>query len=124
MCIHFLFFSKRFIVLIKIKMEFTAMQTLNLSDKNDNSTQLTPNETIHLLSSNYGLTLTEIEITVYILRGNDRADILEIMDICEGTLKNHMKSIYSKTIELDHEQPTPDRGKLEKYIIFLMNLRE
>ncbi|WP_246052665.1 PAS domain S-box protein [Leptospira semungkisensis] len=68
------------------------------------------------------LTKKETEICAGIASGKDKSKISEDLGIHPGTMKNHLKSIYRKTIDLEKEIPGPERDKLQRLTIYLFRL--
>lgn len=77
-----------------------------------------------LLHEKYRLTRTEVSLCRDIVRGFARQDICYRHSISENTFKNHMKSIYSKTIDLGQEESAFSSGKMQRLTVFLNNLAE
>lgn len=77
-----------------------------------------------LLHDKYRLTRTEASLCRDIVRGYSRQDICYRHSISENTFKNHMKSIYSKTIDLGQEESALSSGKMQRLTFFLQNLAE
>ncbi|HPJ34749.1 MAG TPA: hypothetical protein PK358_07930 [Spirochaetota bacterium] len=74
------------------------------------------------LRDNFNLSITESAIAGYINRGFTRDDICRMFNITQGTLKNHLKSIYSKTIELNSNEISTRVGKYQRLTVFLHNI--
>ncbi|MGQ2870253.1 PAS domain-containing protein, partial [Leptospira santarosai] len=47
---------------------------------------------------------------------------IQQLGVHSGTLKNHLKAIYRKTIERDLAQPGQGRDKLQRLTMFLIRL--
>lgn len=79
-----------------------------------------------LLQSEFRLTYNEAEIASLLMQGVDRNIIINKKRITEQTLKNQLRSIYSKTIdkESDIEKKPKDRRKLSRLISFLHDLEK
>ena len=83
-----------------------------------------PNEPeIHLeehLQSNYSLTSQEALICKHLYDGYSRDEIKELLDISNQTLKQHLRSVFAKTIDLDAVNPSKKHGKMHMLINFLI----
>lgn len=77
---------------------------------------------VRVLREKTKLTKKEADICASIASGKDKHQICEELGIHSGTLKNHLKSIYRKTIDLEKEIPGPERDKLQKLTIYLFRL--
>ncbi|TGL63520.1 PAS domain-containing protein [Leptospira sarikeiensis] len=77
---------------------------------------------IGILRDKTKLTKKETEICAGIASGKDKSRISEDLGIHPGTMKNHLKSIYRKTIDLEKEIPGPERDKLQRLTIYLFRL--
>ncbi|WP_040509968.1 LuxR family transcriptional regulator [Leptospira wolffii] len=106
----------------------------NNSDALHNSFQHSPSDTfkkyegmnpetlVSILREKTKLTKKETEICAGIASGKDKSKISEDLGIHSGTMKNHLKSIYRKTIDLEKEIPGPERDKLQRLTIYLFRL--
>jgi len=74
------------------------------------------------LQNDFGLTYQEANICELLLRGETKLDILSKLKITNGTMRNHLSEIYSKTIDLFTAEVSKDRDKLQKLTVFLGNL--
>ncbi|EMJ91720.1 PAS domain S-box protein [Leptospira alstonii serovar Sichuan str. 79601] len=66
------------------------------------------------LQKEYGLTCQEAKICERLVAGQTRACLIQQLGVHSGTLKNHLKAIYRKTIEKDLAQPGQGRDKLQR----------
>ncbi|MDH5718752.1 MAG: LuxR C-terminal-related transcriptional regulator [Spirochaetia bacterium] len=76
------------------------------------------------LNNNFQLTQKEIEICVQIFKGESREKICEKLKISSTTMKSHLNSIYSKTIDYDNDAPSLKHGKLQRLTVFMHKLTE
>ncbi|TGL19909.1 DNA-binding response regulator [Leptospira yanagawae] len=83
----------------------------NAFQENTNASQI-----ISKLNS-YQLTKKEIEITQMMIRGFSKKQIRFYLDISDGTFRNHLSSMYSKTI--DSESPNTTGDKFQRFLYFL-----
>ncbi|EKR64618.1 MULTISPECIES: PAS domain-containing protein [Leptospira] len=74
------------------------------------------------LQKDYGLTCQEAKICERLVAGQTRASLIQQLGVHSGTLKNHLKAIYRKTIEKDLAQPGQGRDKLQRLTMFLIRL--
>ncbi|WP_017852826.1 PAS domain-containing protein [Leptospira interrogans] len=74
------------------------------------------------LQREYGLTCQEAKICERLVAGQTRACLIQQLGVHSGTLKNHLKAIYRKTIEKDLPQPGQGRDKLQRLTMFLIRL--
>ncbi|PJZ71466.1 hypothetical protein CH373_02950 [Leptospira perolatii] len=79
-------------------------------------------EIVKVIRSRTKLTRKETEICASIAIGTDKVKISEELGIHSGTMKNHLKSIYRKTIDREREIPGPERDKLQRLTIYLFRL--
>ncbi|MDI7156360.1 PAS domain-containing protein [Leptospira santarosai] len=74
------------------------------------------------LQKEYGLTCQEAKFCERLVAGQTRASLIQQLGVHSGTLKNHLKAIYRKTIERDLAQPGQGRDKLQRLTMFLIRL--
>ena len=74
------------------------------------------------LQKKYGMTYQEATICIHIYNGLSRDDICNIFSITPVTLKGHLRSIYSKTIE-PGSMALIRHGKLQRLTVFLQELK-
>jgi len=72
-----------------------------------------------LLQNEFFLTYREAEISCLIQDGLDRDRISIHLGISKETLKKHLRSVYSKTIEKDSTVVSGKRDKLQRLTVFL-----
>lgn len=72
-----------------------------------------------LLQEKFSLTEREAQIVLFFHQGQSRKDAPAALGISPGTLKNHMKSIYAKTIERDLTESSTERDKLARLMVLL-----
>ena len=77
-----------------------------------------------ILQTEYNLTYNEAQIASLLYTGSTREIIKSKQNITEGTLKNHLKSIYSKTIDKNSSTKGKDQRKLYRLINFLHDLED
>jgi DNA-binding CsgD family transcriptional regulator len=77
-----------------------------------------------ILQNRYLFTTQEIKIAIMLRDGTTREELCDELSITQKTLKNHLYSIYSKTINLDEEyySSTGRIDKLSKFLLFMINL--
>ncbi|GEM_PF-1944193 len=71
-------------------------------------------ELIDILQKEHNLSYQEALICGLIFRGNSRNKITEMLQIQNGTLKNHLRSIYAKTIYPSHMIDEEEDQRREK----------
>ncbi|MCG6166772.1 PAS domain-containing protein [Leptospira sp. FAT2] len=74
------------------------------------------------LQKEYGLTYQEAKICDLLVAGQTRESLVRELGVHSGTLKNHLKAIYRKTIEKDLAEPGQGRDKLQRLTMFLIRL--
>ncbi|TGM60251.1 PAS domain-containing protein [Leptospira adleri] len=74
------------------------------------------------LQKEYGLTYQEAKICELLVAGQTRESLVQQLGVHSGTLKNHLKAIYRKTIEKDLAEPGQGRDKLQRLTVFLIRL--
>lgn len=74
------------------------------------------------LALHYSLTPQELRICIAVLEGRRRPEIARQLRITNGTLKVHLKSIYSKTLDRDSDGPVKEREKLHRLSLLLMKV--
>lgn len=74
------------------------------------------------LIQEYGLTPQEATICIQLTAGSARDDIIETLSITKQTMKQHLRVIYSKTIDVDRATPNKSHGKLHILMNFLHKL--
>ncbi|RHX85080.1 PAS domain-containing protein [Leptospira stimsonii] len=74
------------------------------------------------LQKEYGLTYQEAKICELLVAGQTRESLVQQLGVHSGTLKNHLKAIYRKTIERDLSEPGQGRDKLQRLTVFLIRL--
>ncbi|TGM05362.1 helix-turn-helix transcriptional regulator [Leptospira jelokensis] len=67
--------------------------------------------------NSYQLTKKEIEIVEMMIRGFSKKQIRFYLDISDGTFRNHLSNLYSKTI--DRESPNTTGDKFQRFLYFL-----
>ncbi|MCB1171276.1 MAG: hypothetical protein KDK25_13110, partial [Leptospiraceae bacterium] len=67
-----------------------------------------------VLQRDYGLTYQEARICEMLLEGLGRPKIEKALDIGGGTLRNHLTSIYGKTIDIEEPESEQSRDKLQR----------
>jgi len=72
-----------------------------------------------LIQEKFSLTEREAQIVLFFHQGQSRKDAPAALGISPGTLKNHMKSIYAKTIERDLLESSTERDKLARLMVLL-----
>ncbi|MCB1194269.1 MAG: hypothetical protein KDK90_27790 [Leptospiraceae bacterium] len=81
-----------------------------------------------ILQNEFKLTYQESDIANLLLQGFDRSKIINKKKITEQTLKNQLRSIYSKTIDKEIEEnienKSKNRRKLSRLISFLHDLEK
>lgn len=79
-------------------------------------------ETTKLASffESYQFTKKEIEIAEMILKGFSKKQIRFYLDISDGTFRNHLSSLYSKTIDVESPNTTGD--KFQRFLYFLSKI--
>lgn len=100
----------------------TAPKFGSLSDTLKKYEGMNPDTLVGILREKTKLTKKETEICAGIASGKDKNRISEDLGIHPGTMKNHLKSIYRKTIDLEKEIPGPERDKLQRLTIYLFRL--
>jgi len=80
------------------------------------------NDVIALLKENYHLTTQEATMAIQLTSESDRNKLLNIFNITNQTLKQHLRSIYAKTIDLDLLHPKKTQGKMSELILFIQKL--
>ena len=76
-----------------------------------------------ILLEDYRLTKQETTIALLLKEGVTRADVCDELNISYNTLKNHLKIIYDKTINLEDDFVTSGRvDKLSRLILFLYRI--
>jgi len=76
-----------------------------------------PSEPLHNV---WRLTPTEMRICEHLQAGHSRDRLPPLLGISEGTLKNHLKSIYGKTIDRGRDDPSNHRDKLQRLTALLL----
>ncbi|PKL17074.1 MAG: hypothetical protein CVV49_13000 [Spirochaetae bacterium HGW-Spirochaetae-5] len=126
-----LFNKKRMSLIEVITMQLTnALENILLKDmlliKNTAAIikESIPVETI--LQNKYLLTLQEVKISLMLKDGVSRENVCDELAISYKTLKNHLYSIYAKTINLDEDEyaATGRIDKLSRFLLFLMNIEK
>ncbi|TGK36428.1 PAS domain S-box protein [Leptospira gomenensis] len=74
------------------------------------------------LQRDFGLTYQEAKICDLLVEGQTRENLVKQLGVHAGTLKNHLKSIYRKTIERNLAEPGQGRDKLQRLTLFLIRL--
>jgi len=80
------------------------------------------NDVIALLKENYQLTTQEATMAIQLTSESNRNNLLSIFNITNQTLKQHLRSIYAKTIDLDLLHPKKTQGKMSELILFIQKL--
>jgi DNA-binding CsgD family transcriptional regulator len=75
------------------------------------------------LKSDNLLTRTELSITMMIFDGYTRDEICQRHSITPKTLKRHLQSVYSKTIDKNNWNPSSKIGKMQRLTVFLHTLQ-
>ena len=75
----------------------------------------------NILVNDYRLTYQEATITCLLYENNNRLQIAKLLSIKQTTLKNHLKTIYGKTIDNTLDEPSRSRDKQARLMIFLSN---
>ena len=78
----------------------------------------------NVLIGEFGLTYQEATIACHLFDNNSRTAISKLLCIKQTTLKNHLKTIYGKTIDLNINQPSHTRDKQARLMLFLSHLIE
>ena len=76
-----------------------------------------------ILQSKYRITYSEAKVCCALESGNHRSEILTKLQIEEGTLKNHLRSIYKKTINLERPDLSEKKDKLQRLSMFLKKIK-
>jgi DNA-binding CsgD family transcriptional regulator len=66
----------------------------------------------------FGLSRQEIRICELIQEGHSRSFIQLVLNVSNGTLRNHLKNIYAKVLPRDAERPAA-RDQLQRLTVFL-----
>ncbi|MCB1139315.1 MAG: hypothetical protein KDK23_11190 [Leptospiraceae bacterium] len=77
-----------------------------------------------VLQSDYDLTYQEARICELVLEGMGRPRIETALGIGGGTLRNHLTSIYGKTIDIEEPESELSRDKLQRLTVFLSRLEQ
>jgi predicted ATPase/GAF domain-containing protein len=126
-----LFNDKRMALINTITIQLTAvLENILLKemlvDKNaeEKTTEIIPIENI--LESKYSFTIQEIKIALMLKNGVSREDVCDELTISYKTLKNHLYSMYAKSINLDEDDfsRTGRIDKLSRFLLFLMKLEK
>ncbi len=126
-----LFNEKRMSLINTITIQLTAaLENILLKemliDKNaeEKVTVTIPIENI--LESKYSFTMQEIKIALMLMNGVSREEVCDELTISYKTLKNHLYSMYAKTINLDEDDfaKTGRIDKLSRFLLFLMNIEK
>ncbi|MBL8020868.1 MAG: hypothetical protein JNM27_14455 [Leptospirales bacterium] len=72
----------------------------------------------------YDLSRQETRICELIAEGYSKRDVLVFLNIADGTLRNHLMSIYDKTIHKTSNVPESSRDKLQRLTVFLHRLNQ
>lgn len=72
----------------------------------------------------YNLSRQETRICELIADGYSKRDVLVFLNIADGTLRNHLMSIYDKTIHKTSNVPESSRDKLQRLTVFLHRLNQ
>jgi len=76
----------------------------------------------NLLRSEYNLTKTEASICDLLFQEQSRKSIKTLLQISDGTFRNHLSHIYEKTISITENLDLVQKDKLQRLTIFLNNL--
>lgn len=115
----FLFFLFHFFQRVKGKNSFSNIpEKTNLFFGGSFQNQRETSKLISLFDR-YQLTKKEIEIAEMILKGFSKKQIRFYLDISDGTFRNHLSSLYSKTIDV--ESPNIAGDKFQRFLYFLSN---
>jgi len=90
--------------------------------KDNTSEPVESRNLIEILQVDYLLTPQETTICQFLNEGYGREDILTLLNITRQTLKQHLRVIYSKTIDVDTINPTKSHGKLHMLLNFLRKI--
>lgn len=91
------------------------------SEKNSNFIECSESLFV-TLQSKYEITFSEAKICCALESGKLRSEILSSLQIEEGTLRNHLRSIYNKTINKERPDLSKKRDKLQRLTIFLRKI--
>ncbi|MES0489787.1 MAG: response regulator [Leptospirales bacterium] len=106
-----------------LKMQIAKKEPKELPIKKPNKEQKTANVT-DILIHEYELTPQEATISGFLLTGLSREDIIDELGITKQTMKQHLRVIYSKTIDFDKISPNKSHGKLHILMNFLHRIDE
>ncbi len=95
---------------------------LSAANEKEPQKQLTDVPLAEILKSEFGLTTQESHIAKLIFDGVSREELREELNITNQTLKQHLRAIYSKTIDLESESPVKHHGKVHIFMNFLMRI--
>ena len=76
-----------------------------------------------LLQEDYELTYEQARICEMLLDGLDRNQMEKRLSVGSGTFRNHLTSIYSKTIDIEDPGAEQSRDKLQRLTVFLSRLQ-
>lgn len=94
-------------ILDQLSFSLSRSMKLSIEDSEDSNLQLN-----HILAE-LGLTHREIEVAVHWLSNKSVLCMAELLDISEGTIRNHLKKVYRKT-------GVNDRGQfMHKFLKFI-----
>ncbi|MBM9590990.1 LuxR family transcriptional regulator [Leptospira sp. 201903075] len=75
-----------------------------------------PNLSVSLSLGDFGLSKQELRICELIAEGHSRSFIRLILNVSDGTLRNHLKNIYSKVLP---ESTSTSKDQLQRLTVFL-----
>jgi len=101
---------------------FSQLKSSNEVRTGDDSDSKEHRNLLEVLQVDYLLTPQETTICQFLHEGYGRDDILTILNITRQTLKQHLRVIYSKTIDVDNINPNKSHGKLHMLLNFLRKL--
>ncbi len=76
-----------------------------------------------ILQNDYELSYQEARICELLLEGLDRHQIESRLGVGGGTLRNHLTSIYGKTIDIQEPSSEQSRDKLQRLTVFLSRIQ-
>lgn len=82
--------------------------------------ELVPVPDVHLELDEFGLSKQELRICELISEGHSRSFIRLVLNVSDGTLRNHLKNIYAKVLP---ENTTGSKDQLQRLTVLLSKLK-
>lgn len=97
-------------------------RSLEKAGEKDPQKNLSDVPLIEILQNIYKLTPQEAQISKMFFDGQPREEIIATLKIAKQTLKQHLRAIFSKTIDLETEKPVKHHGKLHALMTFMVKI--